>query len=42
MRARLAELNKSNYNPHRGLQDPKACKQAENAYHGFYGPFIDV
>lgn len=39
--ARLAELNKANYNPDRGRGDPAACAAAERNG-GFYGPFVGV
>ena len=42
MVAKLAELNKSYYNPNRGEMDLKACTTALEKYHGYYGPFIDV
>mmetsp|Transcript_16486 Transcript_16486/g.32008 ORF Transcript_16486/g.32008 Transcript_16486/m.32008 type:complete len:589 (+) Transcript_16486:306-2072(+) len=39
MKKRLAELNKDNFNPHRGKGNIKACIQAiRNG--GFYGPFL--
>jgi len=42
MMARLKDLNKSNFNPNRGRQTKLACNVAQNLYHGFYGPFIDL
>lgn len=40
--ARLAHLNKDNFNPDRGTADPASCDIFQNKYHGFYGPFIDI
>ena len=42
MLAKLAELNKANYNPDRGEMDIKACLVAEEKYGGYYGPFVDL
>ena len=39
---RLAELNKSFFNPNRGEPTTTACEYAEKMYGGYYGPFVDV
>lgn len=41
MAARLAVLNKGNFNPDRGLPDRHACVVAAQRG-GYYGPFIDI
>jgi len=40
--ARLAELNRHNYDPDRGQGDERACAAAADHYRGFYGPWIGV
>eukprot|EP01061_Rhynchopus_euleeides_P023725 TRINITY_DN3848_c0_g1_i6.p1 TRINITY_DN3848_c0_g1~~TRINITY_DN3848_c0_g1_i6.p1 ORF type:complete len:518 (+),score=221.64 TRINITY_DN3848_c0_g1_i6:80-1633(+) len=42
MMAKLAELNKSYYNPDRGTGELVACYVARETYGGYYGPFVDI
>ncbi len=41
MTARLGELNRLNFEPNRGAEDPEACARAE-AVGGFYGPWVEL
>jgi arylsulfatase I/J len=40
MYARLLELQKTAFGPHRGKDDGIACKAALNTWRGFWGPFL--
>jgi len=38
---RIRELEKTVFNPDRGLSDPRACYTAINTYGGFWGPWLN-
>ena len=38
---RLAELNRTNYNPVRGKPQPAACAKATTVFGGFWGPWLE-
>ena len=40
MTARLNEEVRKAFNPHRGTDDPAACKAVHTKYGGFWGPFL--
>jgi len=42
MVSRITEVNKTFFDPKRGLASPKACEVALAKYGGFWGPFVDV
>ena len=41
MVARVEELERSAFNPHRGATDPRACEAALERWHGFWGYWLE-
>jgi arylsulfatase I/J len=40
LRAKIEQYETTAFNPKRGGEDPKSCKQALGKYGGFWGPFL--